>query len=682
VPPEHGASACPAIGALRSSSLLARFGVVSLVVVTVLGFVLSHQLERLVSARAQANAEQSAQVLLQLVKGTIIGPPAGGPPGPSGGVPGEPDGTADPAQVNLSRRLVEDPIIGEQVLGADVWLPDGTLAYSTKAAAIGAREELSPQARAALEGRTVSRVTDASAVRSDVYDPATHSGEQVLVIDMPLSVDDDDEPEVAVEIALAYASTAAGVRHDTAVMVGWLAGGLLTLYLLLFRLMATASRRLRTQAAVNRDLALHDALTGLPNRSLLQDRVEQALAQARRHGTQTALLLLDLDRFKEVNDTLGHHHGDRLLMLVGPRLAGALREQDTVARLGGDEFVVLLPEVSGEAGARTVAATLVAALAEPFVVDDMELDVGCSLGIAVGPDHGEDFDTLLRHADVAMYASKATQAGVTVYDAQHDAHSPARLAMLGELRRAIDTGRLVLHYQPKADIRTGAVIGVEALVRWPHPHRGLLGPDTFIPLAERAGLIRSLTLVVLDQALEQAARWARDGRPMSVAVNVSARCLLDLELDQEVAAALARHGVPGDRLELEIAESSVLVDPDRALGVLRALAGLGVRLSIDDFGTGYSSMAYLKRMPVHELKIDRSFVSEITDGANEVIVSASIDLARRLGLAVIAEGVEDQATWDRLAELGCNAAQGFLLSRPVPAAELDAWLADRVVAGA
>jgi len=312
------------------------------------------------------------------------------------------------------------------------------------------------------------------------------------------------------------------------------------------------------------------------------------------------------------------------------------------------------------------------------VVDEVDLDVGCSIGIAVTPGHGTDFESLLQHADVAMYAAKAHQLGRQTYDPAQDVNTPQRLALLGELRRAIEGGQLRVHYQPKADLGSGDVTGAEALVRWQHPTLGLIPPDEFIPLAEHTGLIRPLTLVVLDEALAQARRWADAGRHLDVAVNVSARCLLDLNLTTEVAASLLRHGVPAQRLVLEITESTVMVDPDRALLVLQALADLGTTLSIDDFGTGYSSMAYLQRLPVHELKIDRSFVSRLSESMNAAIVTSSIDLGRNLGLRVVAEGVEDLATWDRLNDLGCHSAQGYFLSRPVPAAEFDAWWDQRL----
>ena len=647
-------------------SLLLQFGTLSFVIVAVLGLVVGQQLHSLITDRAQANARAAAQVYLQLVERTFFTPdmqsPAAG-------------GLATSHQLSLSEQLTENPVVRQQVLSAKAWLSNGLVVFSTARGEIGTRETLPASATKALTGETVSGIADASRVRSDSYDVRQHAGEKVMFVDMPLAVGGTSTPGVVVEITQDYVHTEAAIRHDTAMVYGWLAGGLLVLYLALFRIVATASRRMRHQSEVNRELALHDTLTGLANRSLLRDLAAEALATAQRHDTHVALLLLDLDRFKEINDTLGHHHGDLLLALIGPRLTSVLRPHDTIARLGGDEFVVLLPEVVGADDALAIGRRVLGVLDEAFAVEGVELDVGGSIGIAISPDHGEDFETLLRHADVAMYAAKTHQNGVTVYDPAYDANSPARLAMLGELRRGIDAGQLVLHYQPQVDMDSGEVTGAEALVRWEHPTRGLLFPDEFIPLAERTGLIRQLTLAVLDQALAQAAQWARAGRPLAVAVNLSARSLLELTLRDDVAAALARHDVPGSMLELEITESTVMADPERALGVLRSLTELGLTVSIDDFGTGYSSMAYLQRLPVHGLKIDRSFVTDLGGDVNEVIVSSSIDLARSLGLHVIAEGVEDRATWDRLSALGCHAGQGYFLSRPVPASVFDEWFA-------
>jgi diguanylate cyclase (GGDEF)-like protein len=420
--------------------------------------------------------------------------------------------------------------------------------------------------------------------------------------------------------------------------------------------------------------ALHDPLTGLPNRELFADRVGQAIRAADRERHPAALLLLDLDRFKDVNDTLGHHHGDQLLIQVGQRLGGALRKADTVARLGGDEFGVLLPGATTE-GAGAVADKLRAELQQPLSIDGVALDLDASIGIAVYPEHGSDAAQLLQHADVAMYMAKQAHVGFLAYDPAVDQHSPRRLALLGGLRRALERGELVLHYQPKADLGSGAIRGVEALVRWQHPEYGLLGPGEFIPLAERTGLIHPLTHWVLDAALEQAARWRHAELGLSVAVNISTRCLLDPSFADQVARQLATRLVPADLLVLEITESAVMVDPARALEVLGRLHTLGVGLAVDDFGTGYSSMAYLKDLPVDELKIDRSFVGQMaTSRSDAVIVRSAIDLGHNLGLRVVAEGVETQQAWQELAALGCDIAQGYYLGRPMPAAELEQQL--------
>jgi diguanylate cyclase (GGDEF)-like protein len=434
-------------------------------------------------------------------------------------------------------------------------------------------------------------------------------------------------------------------------------------------------RGIERHASDNRHQALHDTLTGLPNRLLFRDRTEQAIRAAQRDGGSAALLLMDLDRFKEVNDTLGHHYGDVLLTQIGPRLRSVLRAVDTLARLGGDEFAVLLPEVGGEDGARGVAERLLEALTAPILLDGLPLTVDASIGVVLYPAHGEDPDTLLQHADIAMYAAKETHAGYMVFDSALDQHSPRRLLMLSELRGALDHGELVLHYQPKADLQTGQVAGVEALVRWQHPRYGLLSPAEFIPLAERSGLVAPLTSYVLNQALRQCQQWQQAGHQLSVAVNVPTRCLLDLAFPEEVARLLQTWQVPAGRLVLELTEGTIMADPGRAVQVLTRLRDLGVELAIDDFGTGYSSMSYLKALPVHELKVDRSFVQQmVSDDGDAVIVRSTIELGHNLGLRVVAEGVEDAATWQELQQLGCDNVQGFFLGRPMPPADLEAWL--------
>jgi diguanylate cyclase len=435
-------------------------------------------------------------------------------------------------------------------------------------------------------------------------------------------------------------------------------------------------QRARSQAAGRfAHQALHDPLTGLPNRILLRDRTGQAIRQSDRDLVPAALLLLDLDRFKEVNDTLGHHYGDQLLIQVSQRLQAALRKVDTVARLGGDEFAVLLPKVTTTEGAIAVARKLQAAFEEPFTLEEVNLEVEASIGLALYPEHGSDPDELLQRADIAMYAAKDTHAGFVVFDPKLDQHSPRRLALLGELRRAIDTGQLVLHYQPKVDTQTGRLLGVEALVRWQHPTHGLIPPGDFLPLAEHTGLITPLTHYVLEAALRQCRAWQQAGHELGVAVNISARRMLDRAFPDEVASLLATLEVPARLLLLEITESTMMADPQHALEVLSRLHQMGVQLSIDDFGTGYSSMAHLKNLPVDELKVDRSFVSHMTGSTSDaVIVRSTVDLGRNLGLRVVAEGVEDQTTLQELNKLGCDAIQGYYISRPVPADELLTWV--------
>jgi diguanylate cyclase (GGDEF)-like protein/PAS domain S-box-containing protein len=443
-----------------------------------------------------------------------------------------------------------------------------------------------------------------------------------------------------------------------------------------------AEEALLRQSELNEHQALHDGLTGLPNRTLFRDRIEQAIAAARREGGRLAVAMMDLDRFKDINDSLGHHAGDALLIEIGCRLRGVLRCSDTVARLGGDEFGVLISKPRTTRDVAIVIEKIRAALEQPVTIDGLALPAEGSIGIAMFPDHGHDVDTLLRHADVAMYSSKDEKSGYAFYDSSRSESDPARLTLVSELRRAIEEHELVLYYQPKAALANGAVQSVEALLRWNHPTRGLVGPDEFIPLAQQTGLIKPLTLFVLDEALSQCRAWERAGMSLGVAINISIRNLLDAHFPELVRTLLEKWRVAPSMLELEITESTVLSDPVRTKRVLDRLSAMGVALSIDDFGTGYSSLSYLSQLPVNEIKIDRSFVMNMAENSGDaVIVRSTIDLARNLGLQVVAEGVETEQAWDELTKLGCTLAQGFYLSRPAPAAELTEWLKRRPPAG-
>jgi len=423
-------------------------------------------------------------------------------------------------------------------------------------------------------------------------------------------------------------------------------------------------QRLRHEAA-------HDTLTGLGNWTALRDRIDDSIGR----GGAVALVLVDLDRFKDVNDTLGHHNGDVLLVELSQRLAKYCGDRAAVGRLGGDEFAVVLSEGSDADTAARVARDLVRVIAQPVMLQGVRIEMAASVGIAVFPDHGTNAAALLQRADVAMYSAKAQHSGVAVYQPSEDHVSARRLVLAGELRRAIDEGGLVVAYQPKASLEDGHIVGVEALLRWQHPDFGFVTPDEFIPLAERTGLIVPLTTYVLDRALRQCAQWLVDGFDVGVAVNISVRNLLDSDLPDEIGALLVRQGVEPRRLTLEITESSVMEDPARAIDVLERLHRIGIRLSVDDFGTGYSSLTYLKRLPVDEVKIDKSFVLTMaTDAGDAAIVRSIIDLGGSLGLTVVAEGVEDTASWERLAELGCDLIQGYALCRPGAGGDVTRWM--------
>lgn len=420
--------------------------------------------------------------------------------------------------------------------------------------------------------------------------------------------------------------------------------------------------------------ALHDGLTNLPNRTLLYDRVEHAIHLARREHKHFSLLMMDLDRFKEVNDTLGHHVGDHLLVEVGRRLFKTLREIDTVARLGGDEFAILLPNTEIEQ-ARTTGKKILAALGEVFSIDELNLYVNASIGIADYPDHGTDVATLLQRADVAMYVAKRNKSGVAVYDKKDDEYSVGRLSLMSDLRQAIEKDALALHYQPKFDMYTGTVIGAEALLRWDHPSYGAIPPDQIVVLSEQTGLIDSLSYWVLAKAIAQCSQWRSQGLDFSIAVNLSVYNLKDTTLVAYIEKQLNQYGLPHDALMLEITESAMMANPLQAVETLSQLDAMGVRLAIDDFGTGFSSLAYLKQLPVNELKIDKSFVMDLAnDESDEMIVRSTIELAHNMGLNVVAEGVENSATYRMLQEFGCDMAQGYFLSPPLKVSHLEKWL--------
>ena len=433
----------------------------------------------------------------------------------------------------------------------------------------------------------------------------------------------------------------------------------------------------KVQEAALEHMALHDPLTGLPNRTLLGDRLRQALLTAQRDRESLSLLIMDIDRFKEINDTLGHHIGDLLLQETANRLRECLRDSDTVARLGGDEFAVILPAAGEGRTVERMAAKLVDALAQPFVIEATELRVDLSIGAAMYPAQGDDVSTLTRLADIAMYEAKRSGTGFAVYSADAGAGLPLRLALASQMPAAMDKDQLVLHFQPKAAIGSGRPVAIEALVRWEHPSLGLLPPDRFIPLAEETGQIKPLARWVLQRAIAECARWRAAGWDLPVAVNLSGRNLHDAGLPRLIDELLRRHELPGRMLQLEITETTLMTDPEVAMHLLESMIEMGVSVAIDDFGIGYSSLAHLRRLPVGELKIDKSFVSEMTtDPSSGVIVRSTCDLGHNLGLVVLAEGVEDRETWELLREHGVDLAQGYFVSRPLPGPALMEWLSN------
>jgi diguanylate cyclase (GGDEF)-like protein/PAS domain S-box-containing protein len=421
--------------------------------------------------------------------------------------------------------------------------------------------------------------------------------------------------------------------------------------------------------------ALHDPLTDLPNRTLFNDRLAQVLLAARREEDPFALLLLDLDRFKEVNDTLGHQAGDILLQQAAGRLRDALRESDTVARLGGDEFAIILPNAD-EQGAIQAINALLNDCAEPLVAGEHPHYLEFNIGVALFPQHAEDVAALLRCATVAMYTAKRSGAAYALYESKSDPNSERRLALMAGLRRAIDEDQLVLHYQPKVNLQTGRASQVEALVRWNHPQFGLIPPDQFISLAEHTGLIRPMSRWILNEALRQIAGWRVAGHDIAVAVNLSTCNLQESDLVDRITKLLTKWGVSAPSLRIEITESTLMADPDRAMATLTLLHDMGIRVSIDDFGTGYSSLAYLQRLSADEVKIDRTFVAGMsTPGSgSSSIVRSVVDLGHTLGLRVVAEGVETQQDLDILGAMGCDVAQGYYLGKPMPGSEYVAWL--------
>jgi diguanylate cyclase (GGDEF)-like protein len=635
-------------GAVRA---FAVYAAVSLVAVVVLGVVLAASYR--VEARRRGVAEGRSEA--QLLASTAVEPLLDGRPLSAGLTPAEVIGLK-----NLTTEVV-GPTDG--VLRLRLRDLKGQVVYSDDGS--GYHDVPEDEALDAAAGHTVARLTR---LNSD-SDDSGPIGPAAVEVYLPLTAVGESQQIGVLEIYLPYAPISRDVTAGLDSLYLDLAIGLVGLYVVLVLISLSVSRGLRRQVALNAHMAEHDALTGLGNRALFHRRVAERLKRSG-HG---AVAIMDLDRFRSVNDTLGHHNGDRLLIELAARLAGAVDTNDTVARMGGDEFGILLADSDGAERELTRLRQLVN---DVIIVSGLPVAVEASIGFAVAPDDGGDADALLQHADVAMYIAKSSHAGIVRYDPAEDHYDPLDLSLIGEFPAAIEAGQLVLHYQPKKSIDDGSVEALEALVRWNHPTLGLLGPDRFLPLAEQTELIHRFTRWVILRALTDLQAMGPLAANLSVAVNVSARDITEEGFAAGVQSILAETNIPAERLIVEMTETALLVDPLRAAAVLADLARTGVRISIDDFGCGQTSLGYLSALPIHELKIDKSFVTDMTDNeAHAVIVRSIVDLGHNLALRVVAEGVETEAVLTGLRTAGCDVAQGYLFARAMPPEQLLEWLA-------
>jgi diguanylate cyclase (GGDEF)-like protein len=643
------------VGAPRSAvRLFLTSGAISAVPVVLLGLVLAGNYRAQATQRGLAQGRSEAVLVAQ----TAVQPALAGHPLSRGLSAEERAGLA---------RLVGRAVRGGDILRLRVRGLDGRVVYSDDGSGYDQTPEAEPLR--AAHGAVITRLTHLNGDSNDTGP----TGVTAVEVYQPLVAGTPAHPVGVLEMYLPYAPIGQDVTAGLHTLYRDLAVGLLLLYVALFAISVRMSRGLRRQVALNAFMAEHDALTNLPNRTLFHRRAEIAVTRARRRKRPVALALVDLDRFKEVNDTLGHHNGDDFLAGLAARLAAHARPQDTVARLGGDEFGIILSDVSDT---EDVLRELRDIIETEIEVSGLPLSVEASIGFVVAPDDGTDVHTLLQRADVAMYVAKSEHSGIAHYDVAKDHYNAGKLELLSELRHAIDDGQLILHYQPKTALARGTIDAVEALVRWQHPVHGLLYPDEFLPLAEQTDLIHRLSDWVLTTALTDLRTFGPAGSNLAVAVNVSARNLSCADFATNVATVLERSGVPPQRLIIEITETALLVDPARAVTLLQELDRCGVRVSLDDFGRGQTSLGYLSALPVHELKIDQSFVGDmIENSAHAAIVRSVVELGHNLALRVVGEGVETHEVLSMLREAGCDEAQGFLLGRPMPADQLRRWIA-------
>jgi diguanylate cyclase (GGDEF)-like protein len=641
-------------------TLTRQVALLSLVPIVALGLILARVLQAQIVERSLADADQSAQLIARIGIQPRL-------------TPHDLRYGMSAADVRALDQQLRARSVTRDLARIKIWNAHDTVVYSDDHGLIGRTLSPSDDLVDALAGRPHPA---ALVTPSEDSETASEVGLGELVeVYVPLRFSDSGRPAGVFEIYLSYKPIAAAVTRDKRMIALLIAIGLALLWAILYRIVARASRRLREHAEENARLARYDQLTGLPNRMLFIESVERAVRSDKSDAGAVAVLLIDLDRFTEINNTLGSANGDLVLREVAERSSGALGDGVVVARLAGDGFAVLLRGARGVPGALRAAAALQASLESSIVLDDVEVAVEASIGVAVIGEHAKTPGELLQRADAALAHARSRRSSVEVYSPECDHFDAERLRLLSQVRGALGRGELILHYQPQIDLQTGGVIGVEALARWHHPEHGLLAPPKFIPLIEQTALIGPLTLHLIDQALGQLVVWEKLGITLQMSVNLSARNLLDPALPRQIAELLDRHRVAPEKLVVEVTESAAMIDPQRSVAVLAALRATGIGVSVDDFGTGNASIEYLAMLPASELKIDRSFITGILEDArSEAIVRSIIDLARNLGLTVVAEGIETEAVMERLTALGCQTGQGYFIARPQPAEALGATL--------
>jgi diguanylate cyclase (GGDEF)-like protein len=637
-------------------TLTRQVALLSIVPIVALGFILARVLQAQIVERTLADESEAARIIAHIG----IEPHLSRQDLRTG---------LTPAGVRALDQQLSARSVTQDLARIKIWNSHFKVIYSDDHSLIGRTLPPSDDLLHALAGRPDD---------ADVVNPRPHTetasevglGELVEVY-VPLRFASSGPPEGAFEIYLSYRPVASALASDKRMIALLVAIGLALLWAILYRIVARASRRLRRQSRENYRLARYDPLTGLPNRTLFIERVTNAVGHESRHDGSVAVLLIDLDHFTEVNNTLGASNGDGLLREVARRLRDELAGETLVARLGGDEYAVLCPRTSGVADALRIAAALQASLEAPVSLNGVALNVEASIGVAVMGEHAQDPEALLQHADAALAHARSRGGRLQVYSPECDQFDATGLVLLGQVRSALECGEFIVYYQPKVEMQSRRIIGAEALVRWQHPEHGMLPPMRFIPLIEQTALVGPLTLYVIEQALAQLVAWRRSGIELELSVNLSARNLIDAELPGRIASLLEQHGIPAERLTVEVTESAAVIDRGRAVAGLEVLRASGVGVSIDDFGTGNASIEYLATLPASEIKIDRSFITDILeDRRSEAIVRSTIELARNLELTVVAEGIESEAVMDHLATLGCEVGQGFFISRPLPADEL------------